>query len=534
MSILQKRDYLEKAHQYATSKGGVCLADKYVNSTTKMEFKCGNEKHSSWFRNIDIVSKKSWCIQCSNEKNGNKKRLFDGLLQAQDIAKSRNGICLSKEYKNSTEKLLWKCENESHHIWGSPLTDIKKGRWCPKCAFERIGQKNTLVDGLNLAKDLAEKNNGKCLALSYEGSNVKMQWKCSESQHPIFYMDYSKVKKGCWCPKCSRLPKEIAFKRAKEKAKKHNGQLLSNEYIKGEIKLKWKCHLGHIWDSTYDTIVNKDSWCPVCFGFLSPEENYKKATKSALLKGGKCLSNIYENRTNKMLWQCASGHIWKAPFSSVVTSKRWCPTCAKYLYYKETKIRNLLNYLFDTNFFKDKPKWNINPKTNRRLELDGYSEELKMAFEFQGPQHFKKVEYFKMQEETLAYIQFKDQVKKQNCIKNGVKLLIINDNKECDTNEKIVNYLLKRLKEESVVIMKIINMNEINHILNNMTHVQIKNLEKAKKYAETRKGKCLTEVYSNSKEKLEWKCQEEHHPSWHRTMSVVYENSWCKLCYLKK
>lgn len=55
------------------------------------------------------------------------------LDMAKKIAKDNNGECLSKQYINSKEKLLWKCSN--NHIWKSTLSCVKYMKaWCPKCA----------------------------------------------------------------------------------------------------------------------------------------------------------------------------------------------------------------------------------------------------------------------------------------------------------------------------------------------------------------------------------------------------------------
>lgn len=49
-----------------------------------------------------------------------------------------------------------------------------------------------------------------------------------------------------------------------------------------------------------------------------------------------------------------------------------------------------MEYLLNTIFKKRRDlTWNINPKTGKKLELDGFSEDLKIAFEFQGKQHYE-------------------------------------------------------------------------------------------------------------------------------------------------
>lgn len=53
----------------------------------------------------------------------------------------------------------------------------------------------------------------------------------------------------------------------------------------------------------------------------------------------------------------------------------------------EKSLRRYLNKLFSVRFIKTKPKWLINPKTGRRLELDGYCQKINLAFEHNSNYH---------------------------------------------------------------------------------------------------------------------------------------------------
>jgi len=51
--------------------------------------------------------------------------------EMQEIAKSRNGECLSIAYINGKSYLEWKCSN--NHTWKAKACTIKEGKWCPHC-----------------------------------------------------------------------------------------------------------------------------------------------------------------------------------------------------------------------------------------------------------------------------------------------------------------------------------------------------------------------------------------------------------------
>ena len=60
----------------------------------------------------------------------------------------------------------------------------------------------------------------------------------------------------------------------------------------------------------------------------SQRGNIQDAKKLAESKGGLCLSEIYENAREPLIWQCENGHTWPASYYSVKGSSKhdgtWC------------------------------------------------------------------------------------------------------------------------------------------------------------------------------------------------------------------
>ncbi len=457
------------------------------------------------------------------------------LKQAKEVAQNKGGECLSTEYVNAISKLIWKCSEG--HIWDSTYKNVvKRGCWCSKCSTEKNAERRRNKNGLLNAQEQAKSRGGECLSKEYINALSKLEWKCSKNH--VWKASYASVIKGIWCNKCGRkttsekLKNKNGLLNAQKYAQKKNGECLSEEYLDSLTKLKWKCSKNHIWEATYNNVVNHNRWCNKCAIKTNAEKLKNKngllnAQEQAKSRGGECLSEEYISSNKvKMTWKCSNGHIWEASYSSVMKGS-WCPNCS-YYYYKEHKIRDLLEYFLDTKFIKSHPKWNINPVTNRCLELDGYSEKLKIAFEYQGDHHYKEV--FKGSD--LEYIKYKDNIKKQNCSNNGVKLIIIDDKFKLNQEKEIVDYIINLLNENNIEIKKEIKQEDINKIFKKVVVQQKIFLEKAKELAESKDGYCLSDQYFDAKTKLKWECKEKH--VWDSLYySVVEANQWCPQCAIK-
>lgn len=122
---------------------------------------------------------------------------MEPLTKMQTIAKQRGGKCLSTQYINSKEKLLWQCSKR--HKWEATPFSIKvRKSWCPICA------RNQPL-GLENMQKLARSRSGKCLSVEYFNVKTSMLWQC-KSEH-IFKSTPDNIMQGRWCPFCKQLLK---------------------------------------------------------------------------------------------------------------------------------------------------------------------------------------------------------------------------------------------------------------------------------------------------------------------------------------
>ena len=106
----------------------------------------------------------------------------------------------------------------------------------------------------------------------------------------------------------------------------------------------------------------------------------------------------------------------------IKNSNQWCPHC--YIFKHEEECRTIMENIYNKPFPKGRHSFLINPETKHPLELDGYNKELKIAFEYQGRQHYEAVEYFGG-ETNFKNQQKRDTLKKELCTKHNITLIEI-------------------------------------------------------------------------------------------------------------
>ncbi len=203
-------------------------------------------------------------------------------------------------------------------------------------------------------------------------------------------------------------------------AKKLGGKCLSKEYINANTKLEWKCEKGHVWKSK-PAHVKDDHWCKKCANKAITDKQKNTIEDMKILakeKNGKCLSTLYINGKTNLLWQCKLGHEWKANPTDIKQGQ-WCPICSQGI--GERITRKYFETIFNEKFPKIKPNWLINSKGNK-MELDGYSKKLGIAFEYQGHQHYIEVKHYH-QKRSLKQQIIDDKLKKKLCKKKNILLI---------------------------------------------------------------------------------------------------------------
>ena len=191
------------------------------------------------------------------------------------------------------------------------------------------------------------------------------------------------------------------------------GECLSTEYVNNYTLMLWLCEHGHIFEMCYSS-VQQGQWCMQCY-LDNKCYTMDEIRQIAIDRGGVCLSQTYNSR-QKLHLRCREGHEWYALLESIVGMGTWCSECSAHI--SERTCRKIFEFLYKLSFPKARPTW-LKSENNTLLELDGFNSDINVAFEYDGQQHFKEVEYFTG---TLLENQCRDRQKDAKCLEFGVTL----------------------------------------------------------------------------------------------------------------
>ena len=249
------------------------------------------------------------------------------------------------------DKVWWKCST-CNNEWCASIASRSSGTGCPACAkekrlksrtetFFRNGRESAASAVENLRDEwCSEKNIGIELDKLTLKSNKKVWWRCALGHE--WQANIANRTSGQGCPYCSNHKVLKGFNDLQtlypEIAKTwdyvKNCEKSPDMYTaKSNVKIWWKCSLGHEWQVT---IAQRTSsmGCPFCNGRkiwtgyndletlrpdLMEEWDYEK-------NGSVMPSKLSEHSSKKVWWKCKIGHEWQATVDSRA-SGHGCPKC---------------------------------------------------------------------------------------------------------------------------------------------------------------------------------------------------------------
>lgn len=463
-----------------------------------------------------------------------KKKVYKQyhLNDLKEHARKRGGKCNSNTYHGVDSKYEWECSNG--HTWKTSWDSVNRiGTWCRKCHIDKLQKENSKTL-FKLAQEIAKKRKGKLLSLD-DGKitkKMRLEWSCNIDH--IWKSSLQNIEGGNWCQICAnrktaKMRMQVSIKKAHEIIKEKGGVVISGQFTHSKNdKVEIMCKLKHKWETNAMNIIS-GSWCGKC----SAREANKDRSLSidemnaiAKARGGKCLSTKYVNSQTKLEWECFHGHKWAA-IPNAIKRGGWCPDCRSGL--SERICRAYIEHLTGKKFPQTWPIW-LRVYEDTHLQLDGYNEELGIAFEHHGMQHYKFIKRFHKDLAGFHDQQFRDLVKESACDFFGVKLIIIPSiNKKLKLID-LKSFLIDKLNEFGLKVsqkkissdVKLLTAYSSNKFTELITFVE--------KY---HSGKVLSDTYLGAKRKLSFQCTEGH--IWEATPdNILNNNNWCPYCSGRK
>jgi hypothetical protein len=352
-----------------------------------------------WVTTVDsFTNKKSRCISCFG-----KNKL--SIIRVREDYKKEGYRLITNYYQNNHQNLESICPN-NHRCFIS-YSNFSSGNRCLQCQ----GINTYTIESVN---EMSGKDKYVVVDKEYISIETKMTFICPLN-HKYSTAFYNFVA-GHRCPKCSGVHQR-SHEEIRQIVEAEGYKKLDNKTKRVSEKMLIKCTKGHIYKVNIGSFVNGGVRCQECAGL---KKKSVEEVRAFFEKEGYILvSTKYENANTKLDTICPKGHPYSTKLGNFSQGKR-CSRCQIFL--NEESTRDLFCNIFKKEFEKCRPDFLLNPETGYNLELDGYNSGLKIAFEYDGEQHFEP--RFGSRE-ILPKIQARDRLKDELCKKEGVILIRI-------------------------------------------------------------------------------------------------------------
>ncbi len=445
-------------------------------------------------------------------------RLSDGLLRLRSVASSRGGVCLEDRYLGAKANHRFRCRRG--HEWSAAAHNVTRGNWCQKCAGRERAEANfeTIKEKIR-----REHPQAKILSEEYKNKDTPIRILC-ENGH-IWNARPNVISRGNWCRQCSRqsigASQRCSFADFDRLVRSKGGTLLTKEaeFRGNKSRVEIRCAEGHRWNVSVASLRHQDSWCPRCQRVVVTLDDVRHKAKE---NGGTLVDTVYTNAQKPIHFVCGRGHRFALNWNKV-QSGRWCQKCAGYI--GEELCRLFLERLFRAEFPKQRPSW-LRGTSKRSLELDGYNESLRIAFEHHGDHKFRAGTRFARTASDVARLQARMVEKEGICARQGVILVEIRQVGTVVRVDDLPLAILEQLRKHGVSTPA--GADELRVTYGDVHRRDIAELDLFRQIAQSRGGELLSATYAGALQKLELRCREGH--EWAALPGSLRKGHWCAAC----
>jgi hypothetical protein len=181
--------------------------------------------------------------------------------------------------------------------------------------------------------------------------------------------------------------------------------------------------------------------------------------------------------------------------------------------------------MFRSPFPKARPPWLIN-SDGFQMELDGYCENLGLAFEHQGLQHFQQRKLFQT-ERQFEKRKSDDERKKLLCNEHNITLIEIPQIVYMISISHVQQYIIEQCRKSGYPTSPEAEQAKVT-LYSAYSPTAKERLHIIKELAVSNGGECLSQAYLGNRTPLNFRCAAGH--EWVTTPTVIYRRHWCPKC----
>ncbi|MHA1489468.1 MAG: hypothetical protein ACTSRI_07415, partial [Promethearchaeota archaeon] len=299
---------------------------------------------------------------------------------------------------------------------------------------------------------------------------------CQIKGHPPMEKLVYNLVKGRWCPKCGHQNRMLTYVQAKASGLRNGFYLKETpvtfaikmknrgEKVPSEVPLDWVCENNH--KSSKPSSEISRGGCMTCFResqiitFTQAKEIAEKKGYSLAMTEKEFNDAIKEARKKgitpsvcKLKWSCGK-HTWPTSYNNM-KSTAVCPHCRSRYY--ERRTRRLFKRIFGLDFLYAKKRDVLKDGSHGNIHFDGYNsfkisgKEVKLAFEFNGYQHYKFPNFFhRYNEKAFLRQRTNDEDKVNDCKEKKVVLIVVPYKlyKLPKANTAVINHIIKEFERQ--------------------------------------------------------------------------------------
>lgn len=450
-----KRWTLDKARAVFKEVGLTLVSTNYKGTYTPLDYVCDTCGHAD-----KLIPNKAaqgrGCKACGLRKKGSGNRL--ARKEIEQALKAKSLCWMSGEYKTGKSVLKVRCD-QCGLLFDRRFAQLAKAKHpCKKC---RVYTHNGGVRPPKYSVEDVAKRFGelglKLIERTYLGFGIPHRYQCNKCGHQSAKRPSDAFYQATGCKKCGqRRVAESHRLTAQDYAERFRKRGLvaldlpanPNE----EVAVRCiKCGRADRMSLAQSERSNPCQSCnPPNYASIPVVEYYAVAERF----GGQLLKKGKTSKTNS-IWKCELGHTFRRSYNSIIINNSFCNVCTTG--FQEMLAKTIMEKLFRRPFVKTRiaGSKSVGGKT---LEVDLFNEDLGLAVEMNGFQHYQVVDFTgkgrKAAERNFSIQQENDRRRAQACKDAGITLVVVRELGEVTPVEKFRKMIAEACRGAGIALPK--------------------------------------------------------------------------------